>query len=153
HGRERASASGSLNEVSTTTIPTDVSEVEPAHTVNLTDDELLKKARVAANGGEFKRLWAGDDSAYDSHAEAEIALCCQLAFWTAGDPEWINRLFRESNLMHDHWDDRDTSDERSHGEEIVAKALVQTTNYYGSGGRSSSVTAGTSTSEAETVTE
>jgi molecular chaperone GrpE (heat shock protein) len=153
HGRERASASGSLDEVSIETIPTDVSEVEPAHTVNLTDDELLKKARAAANGGEFKRLWAGDDTEYDSHAEAEVALCCQLAFWTAGDPEWINRLFRESNLMHDHWDDRDTADERSHGEEIVAKALVQTTNYYGSGDGSSSATADTSTSGVETVTE
>jgi hypothetical protein len=150
HGRERASASGSLDEVSTATIPTDVSEVEPAHTVNLTDDELLKKARAAANGGEFKRLWAGDDSEYDSHAEAEIVLCCQLAFWTAGDPEWINRLFRESNLMHDHWDDCDTADERSHGEEIVAKALVQTTNYYGSGDGSSSSAAGTRTSGIET---
>ena len=153
HGRDRASASGSLDEIDTIRIPTDLSEVEPAHTVRLTDDELLKKARTAANGGEFKRLWGGDNSEYGSHDEAEIALCCQLAFWTAGDPEWINRLFRESNLMHDHWDDRDTSDERSHGEEIIAKALTQTTNYYGSSGGSSSTTADTSASGTETVTE
>ena len=142
HGRERASGTRPLDETDISDIPSDLGDVEPVHVVELSDEELLNKARDAANGREFKRLWAGNTSEYGSQTVADIALCSQLAFWTAGDPGWIDRLFRESNLMHDDWDDRDESAERTYGEQIIATALARTTNHYGTGGRTAFASGG-----------
>jgi primase-polymerase (primpol)-like protein len=51
----------------------------------LSDEELLARARNAANGEKFHRLWRGDTSGYDSYSEADMALSCLLAFWTGGN--------------------------------------------------------------------
>nr|WP_227378490.1 hypothetical protein [Haladaptatus halobius] len=55
---------------------------EPTVDVNLENDELLQKARNASNGTKFERLWQGNTASYDSQSEADMALCCLLAFWT-----------------------------------------------------------------------
>ena len=138
HGRERASGTRQLDETDISDVPADLGDVEPVHVVELTDEELLDKAREAANGEEFKRLWASDTDEYESQVAVDIALCSQLAFWTAGDPRWIDRLFRKSNLMHDGWDDRDESAERTYGERIITTALARTTNHYGTESRTAS---------------
>jgi putative DNA primase/helicase len=67
------------------------------------DRELLERAFSAKNGTEFSRLWNGDTSKYDSRSEADLALCSHLAYWTGGDPAWIDSLFRRSRLMRDKW--------------------------------------------------
>jgi primase-polymerase (primpol)-like protein len=67
--------------------------------VDLSDDDLLEKARSAQNGQKFSALWRGDTSGYDSHSEADMALCCLLAFWTGRDGRRVDRLFRESGLL------------------------------------------------------
>lgn len=56
--------------------------VEPDSTVevDLEDEVLLEKARNATNGEKFERLWSGETAGYDSHSEADMALCCLLAF-------------------------------------------------------------------------
>src|SRR5438046_40254 len=41
--------------------------------------EILDKARSARSGPKFIRLWSGDISGYDSHSEADLALCRMLA--------------------------------------------------------------------------
>ncbi len=57
------------------------------------------------NGERFCRLWRGDTSDYDNdHSRADAALCCMLAFWTGGDVERVDRLFRRSGLMRNKWD-------------------------------------------------
>ena len=68
----------------------------------LTDEELLNKARAAkGNGFLFADLWDGGwqdyPDRYKSQSEADSALCMILAFWTR-DPEQIDRLFRQSAL-------------------------------------------------------
>jgi len=52
---------------------------------DLSDNELLERAHEATNGEKFARLWRGSTSGYDSHSEADMALCALLAFWTGGD--------------------------------------------------------------------
>jgi uncharacterized coiled-coil protein SlyX len=136
HGRERASATGAPSGgYGRADVPDDLSTVEPAHTVRLSDDELVEKAHNATNGEKFERLWTGNMSDYDSRSKADLALCCQLAFWTAGDPDWIDRLFRESALMREEWDEEvqanGEADGQTYGEETIANALGQTSNYYG----------------------
>ena len=71
------------------------------------DQTLIERARQARNGNKFSRLFDGDAAHYDSRSEADLALCCELAFWTARDPEHIDRLFRQSGLMRRKWERQD----------------------------------------------
>jgi putative DNA primase/helicase len=104
---------------------------QPAEPVSLDDAELIHKASNAnGNGAKFARLWAGDWTGYDSPSEADLALCNVLTFWTAGDPERVDRLFRQSGLMRDKWDRRHYSDGRTYGQATVDKALSDATEFY-----------------------
>ena len=78
--------------------PTDTSQA-PASDVDLTDEELLEKARNAANGEKSEHLWCGDIPTYESQSGADMAFCCLLAFWTGGNGQWMDELFRQSELM------------------------------------------------------
>jgi len=71
----------------------------------LDDDNLINKASQALNGEKFRALWSGDWHSYDSESEATLALCNLLAFWTEGDPQQMDRMFRRSGLMRPKWDE------------------------------------------------
>jgi hypothetical protein len=72
---------------------------------DLTDDELLAKARGAANGAKFRALYDdGSTSGYPSHSEADQALCDLLAWWVGNDAARIDRLFRGSKLYRKKWE-------------------------------------------------
>ena len=68
------------------------------------DDDIIQKAMNAGNGTKFKQLWEGDHSNYPSQSEADLALCCMLAFWTQGNTYKIDQLFRQSGLFRSKWD-------------------------------------------------
>lgn len=57
---------------------------------SLSDEQVLEKARSAQNAESFLSLWDGQwQGAYGSQSEADLALCCSLAFWTGKDPaQW-----------------------------------------------------------------
>ena len=74
-----------------------------AAAADLTDAELIDKAAGASNGELFMKLWSGDISGYPSHSEADQALCNILAFWTGRNQARIDALFRQSGLMRDKW--------------------------------------------------
>lgn len=98
------------------------------------DRALVAKAKDAKNGDKFARLWefAGgpkdSPAGYDSHSEADLALCGLLAFWTGGDRRRIDDLFRQSGLYREKWD-RDDYRERT-----IGKALEGRTEFYSPGG-------------------
>jgi primase-polymerase (primpol)-like protein len=96
----------------------------------LSDEELLDRAMSAANGEKFRRLWNGRTTGYDSHSEADMALCVLLAFWTGGDRGRIDRLFRESGLMREKWDEIHYADGRTYGEGTIERALEVTDERY-----------------------
>lgn len=60
----------------------------------------------ASGRGRFDSLFSGDWSSagYGSQSEADLSLCLILAFWTACDPDQIDRIFRSSGLYRDKWD-------------------------------------------------
>lgn len=91
----------------------------------LPDGELLEKAKNAENGDKFTRLWGGDTSGYPSHSEADLALCGHLAFWTGGDRDRIDRLFRQSGLCREKWENRDDYRDRT-----INKALEGRSEFY-----------------------
>lgn len=74
-------------------------------TVNLNSvDDIVRAACSAKNGRLFKALYSGDFSAYASQSEADMAFCNMLAFWCGCDAEKMDAIFRQSGLMRDKWD-------------------------------------------------
>jgi putative DNA primase/helicase len=100
------------------------------------DHELIEKAKLAHNGEKFSRLWSGDISGYQSHSEADQALCNLLAFWTGPDPARIDDLFRQSGLFRDKWERED------YRTQTIQKALAGRMEFYSGNGHASSNVAG-----------
>ena len=90
------------------------------------DDELIKiamgakgsAASIFGDRASFRDLWNGDpevlskfyppeDGQDFGRNEADMALCGHLAFYTGGDCERIDRLFRRSALNREKWEDRE----------------------------------------------
>ncbi|AGB33957.1 hypothetical protein C488_20682 [Natrinema pellirubrum DSM 15624] len=98
--------------------------------VDLEDEVLLEKARNASNGEKFERLWNGNTVGYDSQSEADMALCCLLAFWTGGDRTQMDQLFRESGLLREKWDEVHYADGSTYGEKTIERAITSTSEFY-----------------------
>ena len=94
----------------------------------LSDNEVITKASASKNGDKFRRLWHGDISGYKSQSEADAALLAILAFWCSGDREQMDRLFRQSCLMRDKWDEYRGAD--TYGNISIGKAVSNMTDYY-----------------------
>ncbi len=101
-----------------------------AGTVDLEDEELVEKARNASNGSKFERLWNGNMAGYESQSEADMALCCLLAFWTGGSHTRVDLLFRQSGLLRDKWDDVHYADGSTYGEKTIERAIANTSDFY-----------------------
>lgn len=90
------------------------------------DDPVIQKARKAANGKKFDKLWKGDYSGYPSQSEADMALCQMLSFWTRGDNRKIDSLFRKSGLFRSKWDERRYANGETYGQATISKAVALT---------------------------
>lgn len=92
----------------------------PDYTAQLTDDELIAKARASqpikaiSNEVRFEDLWTanadvlakhypGSNGSYDQSA-ADMAIANHLAFYTGGNHARIRRLMDRSALKRDKWD-------------------------------------------------
>lgn len=94
----------------------------------LSDEEVISKASAAHNGEKFRQLWNGDISGYKSNSEADAAILAILAFWCGGDQEQMDRLFRQSGLMREKWDEYRGAD--TYGNISIRKAVNNMTDYY-----------------------
>jgi len=104
----------------------DQSEATEPKPVSLEDSDLIEKAK---NDDKFSRLWRGDTSLHSGdHSRADLALCSKLAFWTGGDEQRIDSLFRDSGLMRDKWDEQRGT--QTYGEMTVEKAVSDQTEFY-----------------------
>lgn len=100
-------------------------------TVRLADEQVLEKARAASGGEEFADLWEGRwKDKYGSQSEADLALCCALAFWTGKDSEQMDRLFRQSALLREKWDTVHHADGSTYGAETIRQAIARTEQTY-----------------------
>lgn len=95
--------------------------------VPLTDDEILERAYASNNGKTFQSLYEGDVSEYTHVGEngrtpADLSLVLRLMFWTNGERERVDRMFRESGLMRPKWDRVHSSDGRTYGELTIDSA-------------------------------
>lgn len=81
------------------------SEINDSPSAELDDLALIERAKRSKNGAQFTALWAGDITGYKSASEADIALCNTLAWWTNGNADRVDHLFRQSGLFRpDKWD-------------------------------------------------
>src|SRR5207249_1128546 len=56
--------------------------------------------------------------------------CRHLAYWTGGDEERMDELFRKSGLLRDKWDEVRSSDKRTYGEMTIEEAIRRVVYYY-----------------------
>ncbi|USZ71425.1 hypothetical protein [Natronosalvus halobius] len=119
--------------------------------LTLSDEELLEKARAASNNEKFERLWNGSTVGYDSHSEADMALCCLLAFWTGGNQNQMDRLFRQSGLVRPKWDAVHYGDGTTYGKRTLERAVEHTTEYYESGAQEEATAKGRSRGTSEST--
>ena len=105
--------------VSLASPPSPASLASPA---SLSDSELVQRACTARNGAGFSRLW--DGSYPDDRSQGDLSLCCHLAFWTGGDAERMDRLFRLSGRYREKWERVD------YRQRTIARALEQVTDCY-----------------------
>ena len=80
-------------------------------------------------------LWNGEwEGKFGSQSEADLSLCCSLAFWTGKNKEQMDRLFRQSKLYREKWDKVHHADGATYGEETLEQAIQRTENVYTPGG-------------------
>jgi putative DNA primase/helicase len=88
--------------------PTNETNGHKPRPLDVDDETLLELAVRAKNGDKFSRLWRGDTSDYGGdESRADLALCSHLGFWTDGDTERMDRLFRRSGLYREKWNRED----------------------------------------------
>lgn len=85
------------------------------------DDEIQKKLKKAANADKYQKLFSGDISDYPSQSEADLGLCRLISFYT-NNPGQIDRIFRQSKLMRQKWDEN--HGEQTYGAMTIEKALL-----------------------------
>jgi primase-polymerase (primpol)-like protein len=91
--------------------------------VDLGDSELLERMFAARNGREVKQLWDGDAGQYGGdRSRADLALAGHLMFWCGGDTARADRLFRQSGLYRQKWDERHFADGRTYGQATLERA-------------------------------
>lgn len=97
--------------------------------VDLSDYEILEKARNCKTGTLFQLLWTGQwQGVYASQSEADLALCNMLAFWTQRDEYKIDRLFRNSGLYRPKWDTK--RGVNTYGQNTIGKAVANCKEVY-----------------------
>lgn len=121
---------GLQEELSSRAEKTTVAQAQsPRMPVTISDAELINRASTARNGERFQALFAGDLSEYgNDHSRADMALCNLLAYWTNGDIDRMDRLFRQSGLMRGKWDRRQSGS--TYGQIQLRKAVNEMTTGY-----------------------
>lgn len=77
----------------------------PSDPLSLSDQKLVEIARFAKNGSKFIDLMRGNwEGRYSSWSEADYALVSILSFYSGGNAEQIDRIFRSSGLYREKWD-------------------------------------------------
>lgn len=106
----------------------------------LTDEQVIDIACRSKNGERFRNLyvdgvgdyWLSDANGktnFDQSA-ADLALLDDLAYYTAKDPQQMDRLFRKSALMRPKWDKKHYSNGMTYGEHSIQVAIDSTPNSY-----------------------
>jgi hypothetical protein len=120
-------------EQATTTAPAAPrDEVQPNVPVHIDDEMIIRLAssskRRDGKGDKFATLWNGQWNQYfNSASEADSSVVFTMAFYTK-DVMQIDRLFRQSKLYREKWDEMHGG--QTYGQLTIAKALSKVTAQY-----------------------
>lgn len=105
-------------------------EVRKPVEVDLSDTEIIDKARNSKNGIAFAALYEGnwEGLGFPSQSEADLAFCNMLAFWTGRNETQMDRIFRASGLMRSKWDKKRGAD--TYGNITIGKACAACSECY-----------------------
>jgi len=96
---------------------------------DLTVEEIIQTALSSRNGNRFKLFMDGGwEKLYTSQSEADLAFANDLSFWTAGDFEKMDEIFRMSAMMRDKYDRK--TGKTTYGIGILNKAISESSNHY-----------------------
>ncbi len=90
--------------------------------------EYIDKLCTSDIAKKFKSLFEGNIEQYMSQSEADMALCGLLAKFTE-KALLIDRIFRESALMREKWDQVHSAKGLTYGQMTINKALNNSKNY------------------------
>lgn len=93
----------------------------------LSDEQVITKCTNTYKE-RFTDLYNGHINDHHSHSEADLALCNYLCFFSGGDYDQIDRLFRQSKLMRAKWDEYRGN--YTYGHNTIIKAIQNATSYY-----------------------
>ena len=100
---------------------------EKVPTSPVADNKILDKLLSASNSEAILKLLKGDwQGDYPSQSEADQALCNHISFYCGGNSEQIDRIFRNSGLMRDKWDEKHYGDGRTYGQATIEKSIAST---------------------------
>lgn len=118
--------------------PDFVQEEQPERYINtnfrqelkLSDEEIIEKAISSKNGDLFYRYYHdGDISLNDNdQSKADMSFCNLLAFFCNKDKTQMDRIFRNSALMRDKWDEK--RGDRTYGQRTIDEACSKVTRGY-----------------------
>lgn len=109
-----------------------------SHPTTASDSELFRRIEASKQGDKFARLWRGDTSDYNGDdSAADLALCSLLYWWTGGDSDRVDKLFRQSGLMRSKWDA--TRGQTTYGGLTLARAASQSSVYQSDSGGSAPI--------------
>ncbi len=89
---------------------------------DLSDSDLWDVMLKSKHSYTIQALLNGDISVSDNdHSKADMTLCRHLAFYTDKDAARMDRMFRETGLMRDKWDEIHGS--QTYGEMTIQQAI------------------------------
>lgn len=93
------------------------------------DAELLERMfKAPSKGDRIRRLYEGDTTDYGGDdSAADMALCNELAYATGNDAARMDRMFRQSGLMRDKWDEKHGA--QTYGQRTIDEAIRTTSTY------------------------
>lgn len=83
----------------------------------------------AKNGQEFSDLYKGSSPSGDVSSD-DMRFAIMLAFWTAKNPQEMDRIFRKSGRMRSKWDEIHSADGQTYGQMTINKAIDTVTDVY-----------------------
>lgn len=92
----------------------------------MSEREIIEK--MCSVSPKAYALFNGDWSAYPSQSEADMAFCSILAFWCGGDTSLMDSIYRNSGLMRDKWDRKQSGS--TYGKLLLEKCVNKCTEFY-----------------------
>lgn len=86
-----------------------IANTRPVSTSYIDRYGLIRAILQSSQGAKFYKLYSGDTSDYASNSEADLAFLSIVCFWSRGDAQAMDDLYRKSHLpnnLNGKWDSK-----------------------------------------------